>query len=92
MQKVMIALLLGLFSVPVVSAAQESETVDEYRNIIENRCTSCHAAGRIEQAMAEGRDMTEILNKMQQMGAKLTTRDKNILGVFWGSPLKAEKK
>ncbi|MBE0501468.1 MAG: cytochrome C [Desulfuromonadales bacterium] len=92
MQKVIVALLLALFSVPAVSVAQGGETVDEYRDIIENRCTSCHAAARIEQAMAEGSDITEILNKMQQMGAELTTRDKNILGVFWGSPLKAEKK
>jgi mono/diheme cytochrome c family protein len=80
-------LLLSLLWAPLVFGA-EQETLEEYRMIIASRCTSCHEAGRIEQAMAEGRNVNEILNKMVQMGAEVTPRDKKVLGVFWGSPLK----
>jgi mono/diheme cytochrome c family protein len=90
MKQIISLLFLVLFSAPVAMAA-DNGSVDEYRKIIESRCTSCHEAGRIEQAMAEGRNIGEILNKMQQMSAQLTSRDKDVLGIFWGSPLKEKK-
>ena len=90
MKQVIVLLFLALFCASAALAA-DSGTVDEYRKIIESRCTSCHEAGRIEQAMTEGRNIGEILNKMQKMGAELTPRDKNVLGIFWGSPLKENK-
>jgi hypothetical protein len=82
---------LLLITTPAVWSADVG-SLDEYRNIIATRCTSCHEAGRIEQAMIEGRNLGEILNKMQQMGAELTPRDRSVLGIFWGSPLKESKK
>jgi hypothetical protein len=87
MKQIIATLCLLLLCSPVVLAA-DSGSVEEYRQIIKDRCTSCHEAGRIEKAMAEGQNIGEILNKMQRMGAELTPRDKSVLGIFWGSPLK----
>jgi hypothetical protein len=83
-----IVVLCLMFLCTSTALAADNGSIDEYRQIIEARCTSCHEAGRIEKAMAEGRNIGEILNKMQQMGAELTPRDKSVLGIFWGSPLK----
>lgn len=82
--------ILILLSSPVTLVA-DNGTVEEYRKIIEERCTSCHEPGRIEQAMAEGQNINEILNKMQKIGAEMSNRDKDVLGIFWGSPLKEKK-
>jgi len=71
--------------------AEETVSVDAYRQIIESRCTSCHEAGRIEQAMAEGRNVNEILDKMIRMGAQLSDREREVLGIYWNAA-KQEKK
>ena len=87
-----IALLtFGVLLTAVTALAVNSGSIEEYRKIIESRCSSCHDADRIEQAMIEGRNINEILNKMQAMGADLTPRDRDVLGIFWGSPLKENK-
>jgi mono/diheme cytochrome c family protein len=90
MKQIVISVLVVLLFAPLALAA-DNGTLGEYRKIIESRCTSCHEPGRIEQAMAEGRDINEILNKMQKMGAEMTPRDRSVLGIFWGSPLKEGK-
>ena len=90
MRYITLLALLILLSASVASAVDKG-SMEEYRKIIEKRCTACHDAGRIEQAMQEGRNINEILNKMQSMGAELTPRDKDVLGIFWGSPLQDKK-
>ena len=90
MRQITLLALLILLYAPVALAADKG-SAEEYRRIIENSCTSCHEADRIAQAMAEGRNVNEILNKMQRMGAEFTDRDRSVLGIFWGSPLKEEK-
>ena len=77
-----------VLSASTVALAADSGSVEEYRRIIETRCSGCHEANRIERAMLNGDNINEILNKMQRMGAELTPRDKDVLGIFWGSPLK----
>ena len=91
MNQTFVTLLLLLITAPAAWSA-DAGSLDEYRNIIATRCTSCHEAGRIEQAMNEGKNLGEILNKMQKIGAELTPRDESVLGIFWGSPLKEGKK
>lgn len=86
-----VLIVLALLLSAAAGFAVDTGSREEYRKIIESRCTSCHDADRIEQAMAEGRNINEILNKMQAMGAELTPRDKDVLGIFWGSPLKENK-
>lgn len=87
MKRILCLALTVVLAAPVAMAVEKG-TVEEYRKIIQSRCTSCHEPGRIEKAMAEGRNVKEILNKMQGMGAELTERDRDVLGIFWGSPIK----
>jgi len=75
-----------LVTSPVFSA--ELYDPKEYQEIIDKRCTLCHKKDRIEAAIRDGDDMNQILNKMLRMGAKLTDREKKVLGTFWGSPTK----
>lgn len=89
--KHVVLLALCILLSPAVVLAADNGSAEEYRKIIENRCTACHDADRIERAMIQGDNVNEILNKMQKMGAKLTPRDKDVLGIFWGSPLKDKK-
>jgi len=76
-----------LFAATVVLAADPTDP-EEYREIIEKRCTLCHTSERIEEAIRAGRDMNQILNKMMAMGATLSDQEQKVLGTFWGSPTK----
>lgn len=89
MRRVTVVVLMLLLAAPC-ALAEEKANVSEFRQIIEKSCTGCHDADRIEKAMQEGRNVTEILNKMQSMddGPYLSARDKEVLGIFWGAPLK----
>ena len=60
--------------------------------VIEKRCTQCHSAKRIEDAVAAGKDMQQIQHRMEQKGVKLTADEHTVLGIFWKqSPLKKAK-
>lgn len=90
MKQLTVLALFVLLAASVALAADKG-SVEEYRDIIEQRCTACHDADRIERAMMDKQNVDEVLNKMQKMGAELTPRDKDVLGIFWGSPLKEKK-
>jgi uncharacterized membrane protein len=58
-------------------------------NVIQKKCTACHSSKVIEQAIAQGKNMQKIQQRMEQKGAKLSANDKSVLGVFWQrTPLK----
>ena len=60
--------------------------------IIDKKCTSCHSAKVIEDALAAGKDMLQIQHRMEQRGARLNVGEKAVLGVFWEqTPLKKIK-
>jgi hypothetical protein len=65
---------------------------DEFHNTIEARCTICHTRDRVDQAIGEQADLEELLQQMIEKGAILSERDYNVLGTFWGSPLKGVEK
>lgn len=83
-------LILALAALLVTAPVFSAELYDpkEYQEIIDKRCTLCHTKERIEAAIENGEDINQILNKMLRMGAKLTDREKKVLGTFWGSPTK----
>lgn len=57
--------------------------------VIEKNCISCHSKERIEEAIAAGKDMKKIQERMEQKGARLSANDKQVLGIFWEqTPLK----
>jgi len=86
--KVIVPLLAMILFASVVVMAADPNDPEEYREIIQKRCTLCHTTERIEEAIKAGRDMTQILNKMMAMGATLTDQEQKVLGTFWGSPTK----
>jgi hypothetical protein len=62
--------------------------MDEFQRVIETRCTVCHSRERVDVAIKEQQDREKIEQRMLERGAVLTERDKQVLGTFWGNPLK----
>jgi hypothetical protein len=63
---------------------------DEFQMTIESRCTICHTRERVDKALGEAADLDALLQRMIERGAILNDRDRNILGTFWGSPMKSD--
>jgi hypothetical protein len=92
-------LLVGLLLLPVAASAVPGAVHDvhrlpgndEFQGTIENRCTICHTRGRVDKALGEGENLDDLLQRMIERGAILSERDRNVLGTFWGSPLKGEE-
>jgi uncharacterized membrane protein len=60
--------------------------------VIQKKCTACHSSKVIEQAIAAGKNMQKIQQRMEQKGVKLSANDRTVLGVFWQrTPLKRGK-
>lgn len=92
-------LLAGLLLLPVTAIAvpgavhdvHRLPANDEFQDTIENRCTICHTRGRVDKALGQEEDLEVLLQRMIERGAIISERDRNVLGTFWGSPLKAEE-
>ena len=61
---------------------------DEFQRTIEARCTICHTRARVDEAIGQQDDLDALLQRMIERGAILSEGDQNVLGTFWGSPLK----
>ena len=91
-----ILLLAGLLLLPVTVIAVPGAVHDvhrlpgndEFQSTIENRCTICHTRGRVDRALGQEEDLDILLQRMIERGAIISERDRNVLGTFWGSPLK----
>ena len=92
-------LLAGLLLLPVTAIAvpgavhdvHRLPANDEFQNTIENRCTICHTRGRVDKALGQEEELDVLLQRMIERGAIISERDRNVLGTFWGSPLKEEE-
>lgn len=84
-------LLTVLLCAAVPAFAVDTDIAAEYRKVIETRCVSCHEAGRIEQALAEGRNVDEIVDKMIRMGAQLSSHERDVLGIYWKAEQQQKK-
>jgi hypothetical protein len=92
-------LLAGLLLLPVTAIAVPEAVHDvhrlpgndEFQDTIENRCTICHTRGRVDKALGQEEDLDVLLQRMIERGAIISERDRNVLGTFWGSPLKEGK-
>ena len=92
-------LLAGLLLLPVTAIAvpgavhdvHRLPANDEFQDTIENRCTICHTRGRVDKALGQEEDLDVLLQRMIERGAIISERDRNVLGTFWGSPLKKEE-
>lgn len=72
----------------MLTAYWNDDQFAEVNQIINTRCTSCHSRQRIDQALASGKNLAEIQQKMIRFGAKLSTKEQSVLGVFSGKALK----
>ena len=90
-----IGLLLPAVAVAVPNAVHDVHRLpanDEFQETIESRCTICHTRGRVDEAIQQDADLDELLQRMIERGAILSEKDQKVLGTFWGSPLKDDKK
>ena len=69
--------------------AVQPKILQEAQQVIDSRCTVCHTRQRIDIALEEHRDMRQIEQRMLEKGAVLSEKDRGVLGIFWGSPLKS---
>lgn len=68
--------------------AHRMRGMDEFNRVVDTRCTVCHSRERVDLAIKKQQDREKIEQRMLERGAVLTEQDKQVLGTFWGSPLK----
>ena len=84
-------ILIPMSAVAVPGAVHDVHRLpgnDEFQRTIEARCTICHTRERVDAAFGQQADLDDLLQRMIERGAILNERDRNVLGTFWGSPLK----
>jgi len=57
----------------------------EFQKVLDDKCNKCHSRTRVDQAMAEHRDLLEIQERMIKHGAELNSREQQVLGIFFRS-------
>lgn len=87
---VLIAFTLLHVSVTAVMAAAQSKDTGSAKSgtknahaIIDKKCTACHSRDKIDAALSSGKDMASILKDMEKRGAKLSSNEREVLGIFW---------
>ena len=55
----------------------------EFQQILDSKCSQCHTRERIEQAMEKGEDLGLIIQKMLRVGVEISSREQQVLGIFW---------
>ncbi len=68
--------------------AHRMRGMNEFQRVIETRCTVCHTRERVDIAIKKRQELEKIEQRMLERGAVISERDKEVLGTFWGSPLK----
>jgi cytochrome c5 len=82
-----ILFLLGMIFLAVTATAYAAPpTSEEFQQILNINCSKCHDRIKIDQAMAEGRDLAEIQARMLSHGAELNTREQQVMGIFFRNP------
>jgi len=80
------SVIAGALFLSSLGTADDFGSDPEVKKVLEQRCTTCHTLERVGIAMEQGRNLEGIITAMQQRGAVLSSRDRQILGTFWGSP------
>ena len=65
-----------------------ADSLGVYRAVLQSRCTGCHSLAKVEEAMAEGRSLDDLIEMMRKRGAIISEAEKNALAPYWGSPYK----
>jgi len=89
MRRLTTFIALILLSCPTsLLAADLQANQEKFDQIINKRCVRCHTRDRIDEALKKGENIEQILEKMLRFGVNLSERDREVLGTFWGEPLK----
>ena len=83
MKQILLMTALILLACGSPALAEDTPDYIEFQKILDGKCSKCHARVRIDDAMAEHRDMLEIQERMIRHGAELNTREQRVLGVFF---------
>jgi hypothetical protein len=70
------------------AAVEFDEGLREYRRIIETRCVLCHSLDRIDEAISKRLPFESVEEILLKRNVVLTERERDVLGTFWGNPLK----
>ncbi len=85
MKKILLIMSLTLLALATAAVATESANYIEFQKVLDDKCSKCHSRTRVDQAMAEHRDLLGIQERMIKHGAELDTRERQVLGVFFRS-------
>lgn len=83
MKKILLLLILTLLAATAGALAAEPPDYIEFQKVLDDKCSRCHSRTRVDQAMAEHRDLLEIQQRMVKHGAVLDSREQQVLGVFF---------
>lgn len=53
------------------------------QTIINSKCTVCHSRDKIDVALSSGKDMSIIQKDMEKRGVHLSSKEREVLGIFW---------
>ncbi len=81
--KPFLLIILLLLAASSLTLAAEDANYIEFQKILDSKCSRCHTRSRVDQAMADHRDMLEIQQRMISHGAELNPRERQVLGVFF---------
>lgn len=70
------------------AAAEFDEGLREYRRVIETRCVLCHSRDRIDEAITQRLPFESVEEIILKRNVVISERERNVLGTFWGNPLK----
>jgi uncharacterized membrane protein len=67
-------------------------TFKKAHTIIDIKCTACHSSDKIDIALSSGRDMGAIQKEMEKRGVRLSSNEREVLGIFWKQSKPISKK
>lgn len=68
--------------------AHRMRGMEEFQRVIDSKCSICHTRERVDVAIRKRENLQRIEKQMTARGAVLTEHEKEVLGTFWGKPLK----
>ena len=94
MKKSIITFCVLLFASPPAFSADSPKSGSNLGNVrggdfskahtvIDKNCTSCHSKTKIDEALSAGKDMRAIQLDMEKRGAKISAKEREVLGIYW---------
>jgi mono/diheme cytochrome c family protein len=71
-----------------VTTPEAPRTPAGIEQVLDSRCGGCHTRERVDAARARGEAILPITQRMEGLGARLTSEERATIMTFWGSPHK----